>query len=285
MDYDWFQAIELFIDSKLFYLFVFAFGACVGSFAGVCIARIPRGQSVIFPRSHCECGKTIPLWLNVPIISWLMLRGRARCCGSRIGISYLGIEVFMAVLFTMLWHVAQFPLFSLGAILFVILVIASGIDFNTMMIPDLFTVGGATVGVIANGIFSHFMIQDSLFLGIGYSVKGLLLGSSILLWMAVVSEILLKKETIGFGDVKLIGCIGAFSGTNCAIFSIFGGALLGLFLILPVWAVHCKGSKEPLGMGQPLPFGPFLTLGAIAYWLFFRDMVDDSLAKMSVLLS
>ncbi|MDR0351722.1 MAG: prepilin peptidase [Puniceicoccales bacterium] len=285
MDYTWLQAYDLFVHSRLFYLFVFTFGAAVGSFSGVCIARISVGRSVIFPRSHCQCGKTIPLWWNVPIISWLMLRGRARCCGARIGIAYIGIELLVAVLFTVLWHVTQSSLFIPGAILFVILVISSGIDFNTMVIPDLLTVGGATMGIIIGGIFSRFVWRDCLFLGIENSAKGLLIGSSLLMWGAMVSEILLRKETIGFGDVKLIGCIGAFSGTNCAIFSIFGGALIGLFVILPFWAMRCRSHSGRIGMGQPLPFGPFLAVGAICYWLFFREVVDDNLAKMSLLLA
>jgi leader peptidase (prepilin peptidase)/N-methyltransferase len=260
-------------------------GAFIGSFAGVCIARIPKRQSVVFPRSRCECGKIIPLWLNIPIISWLMLGAKARCCGARISIGYFAIEVIVAVLFTLLWHITQSSLFIVGATLFVILVVSSVIDFNTLMIPDMLTIGGAMVGVIISGIFSRFVMHNCLFLGISEPIKGLLIGSSLLLWIAIVSEIIFKKETIGFGDVKLIGCIGAFSGTNCAIFSIFGGTLIGLFTIFPVWIIYCRFNKKKLGIGHPLPFGPFLAVGAIAYWLFFRDMVDDNFVKLSMLLS
>jgi leader peptidase (prepilin peptidase)/N-methyltransferase len=279
------QSVDLFVHSNLFYLLVFMVGACVGSFSCVCITRIPKGESIIFPRSHCVCGKIIPAWLNIPIISWLILRAKARCCGAGISVGYFAIEVLVAVLFTILWHVTQSALFVVGSILFVILVIALGIDFDRMMIPDSLTVGGTMVGIIVSGLLPWFVSSGGVFCGVLESVKGLLIGSSLLLWIAIISEFILKKETIGFGDVKLMGCIGAFSGTNCAIFSIFGGAVIGLVTLFPIWAIHCKLNNKPLGMGCQLPFGPFLALGAISYWLFFKEAVDSSFSEMMMLLS
>ena len=112
----------------------------------------------------------------------------------------------------------------------------------------------------------------------------MLLGSSVLLWIAIYSELVLQKETIGFGDVKLMGCIGAFIGTKGAIFSIFGGALLGIVVILPIWCWN-NYRKQKIGKDSMLPFGPFLSLGAGAYLLYFKPMVDEYLARIAILMS
>lgn len=264
-------------------LIIFLLGACLGSFFNVCIDRMSAGKSIISPGSHCVCGEKIPFYLNIPILSWLLLRGRARCCGAPIGWQSLFTEVFTAVILSLLWKNSDPWLFGFTLIFFSILIVASGIDFRTMEIPDKFTVGGACIGVFCSVIFAHYSSDNFIFIGALSSLKGMLIGSSLLMWMAIFSEIILKKEAIGFGDVKLMGCIGAFSGTKGAIFSIFGGACIGVLTILPFWWLQNRSKGFKMGMGVPLPFGPFLSVGAIAYWLFFKGSVDGALGLLELL--
>jgi leader peptidase (prepilin peptidase)/N-methyltransferase len=164
-----------------------------------------------------------------------------------------------------------------------LLIVASGIDFATMMIPDRFTIGGAILGILGSVFLAHFSKGNYIFFGGIASLKGMLLGSSIFLWMAVFAELVLNKEAIGFGDVKLMGCIGAFIGTKGAIFSIFGGTCLGMVTILPLWWI-CNRGKNKMKFGSPLPFGPFLALGAVSYLLFFKKVIDEGFAQVEILL-
>ena len=131
-------------------------GACLGSFFHVCISRIPNNQSIIFPGSHCECGKKIPLYLNIPIISWVLLRGRAKCCGRKLEFSYVLLEIFTAIIFGILWCKSTPIVFGFYAILFSILIISSGIDIKIMEIPDCLTIGGAIIGVLLSFFVDKF---------------------------------------------------------------------------------------------------------------------------------
>jgi leader peptidase (prepilin peptidase)/N-methyltransferase len=250
----------------------------------VCIGRIPKNISIIFPRSRCDCGRPIPFYLNVPIISWILLGGKARCCGRKLEFQYIFMEILTAILFLLLW-VKFAPLeFFVYGIFFGLLIIASGIDFLTMTIPDRCTIGGAILGILGSVLLAHFSKGNYIFCGGIVSLRGMLLGSSILLWIAVFAEFILNREAIGFGDVKLMGCIGAFLGTRGAIFSIFGGTCLGMVTIFPIWWL-CNRQKSDIKLGSPLPFGPFLALGAVAYLLFFKVIVDEYFAQIEILLS
>lgn len=274
--------MEVFWQSPVCGVFAFLLGACLGSFFDVCIMRIPQNQSVIWPRSRCACGKTIPFYLNLPILGWLMLRGRARCCGRRLELQYLFVELLTALLVTWLWACYSPVEFCVYGLFLSLLIVASGIDFATMMIPDRCSIGGSLFGVLGSAILAHYVHSDYIFLGIFESIKGMLLGSSVLLWIAILSELVLKKETVGLGDVKLMGCIGAFLGTKGAIFSIFGGATLGLITIFPIWWWFHRAQK--IEKDSVLPFGPFLSLGAMAYLLGFQPAVDEYFAQIELLL-
>jgi leader peptidase (prepilin peptidase)/N-methyltransferase len=265
-------------------LLIFLLGACFGSFFNVCITRIPKNISIIFPRSRCNCGQSIPFFLNIPIVSWLILRGKARCCGRRLEFQYIFLEILTAILFLLLWQKSDPWEFLVYGIFFGLLIVASGIDFATMTIPDRCTIGGAVLGVLGSVLLSHFSKGNYIFCGGIVSIRGMLLGSSVLLWIAVFAELILNKEAIGFGDVKLMGCIGAFLGTKGAIFSIFGGTCLGMITLFPIWWL-CNRKKSEIKMGSSLPFGPFLALGAVSYLLFFETMVDEYFAQIEILLS
>ncbi|MDR0741091.1 MAG: prepilin peptidase, partial [Puniceicoccales bacterium] len=250
-------------------LLIFILGACLGSFFYVCIIRIPKDISIIFPGSRCDCGQSIPLFLNIPIVSWILLGGRARCCGRKLEFQYIFLEILTACLFLFLWQRSDPWEFLVHGIFFGLLIIASGIDFATMTIPDRCTIGGAVLGILGSVLLSHFSRGNYIFCGGMTSIRGMLLGSSVLLWIAVFAELVFNREAIGFGDVKLMGCIGAFLGTKGAIFSIFGGTCLGMVTLLPLWYL-CNQKKNKIKFDTSLPFGPFLALGAMSYLLFFK---------------
>ncbi|MDR3317621.1 MAG: prepilin peptidase, partial [Puniceicoccales bacterium] len=178
-------------------LIIFCFGACLGSFFCVCITRIPNNISTIFPRSRCDCGQLIPLYLNIPIVSWIMLHRKARCCGRKLELRYIFLEILTAILFLLLWKKSNPFEFCVYGIFLGLLIIASGIDFATMMIPDRCTIGGAVLGILGSIFLAHFSKGNYIFSSLA-SLKGMLLGSSVLLWIAIFAELVLNKEAVGF---------------------------------------------------------------------------------------
>jgi leader peptidase (prepilin peptidase) / N-methyltransferase len=286
-----------------FRVVAFLFGALVGSFLNVCIYRIPAEKSIVTPGSTCACGKRIAWHDNIPIVSWILLRGRARCCGRAFSIRYPGIELLTAVLFFLCWFFFP-PLVALcGMIFCAILICATFIDFDHMIIPDRFTIGGAVIGVLLSilvpalhGFDSGVMILDRLQAGLA-SVIGVLIGSAIVLWIALLSEVVLRKEAMGFGDVKFLGAIGAFTGWQGGIFAVFGGAVLGTIgLCLVLLLRPLFGRREPkapareqnegeadVAVGRMVPFGPMLALGGLLYFLFLAPWVDEYFAAAALI--
>jgi leader peptidase (prepilin peptidase) / N-methyltransferase len=280
------------------------FGACVGSFLNVCIYRIPKGESVVTPRSHCGCGQMIAWHDNIPILSWLLLRGRARCCGRPFSFRYPAIEFLTAALFLACW--LSFPPGKalVGMALCAIVICALFIDLDHMIIPDVFTIGGAAAGlflsVVVPSLHNHhheIFILASMRSGVD-ALLGLFIGSALVLWIALFAEVILKKEAMGFGDVKFLGALGAFVGWKGAVFGMFGGAMLGCawFLIGYLW-LRVTGRTAPMalpaetpdgqaaqpGMGVHVPFGPMLGVGALIYFFGAHRWVDAYFAEFSAL--
>jgi leader peptidase (prepilin peptidase) / N-methyltransferase len=235
--------------------FVFAFGAVVGSFLNVCIYRLPKKESVVFPPSHCQnCDYQIRWYDNVPVISYLALRGQCRRCGERISPQYPLVELLNGVL-----AVSLFLKYGLGlgsAILFIFcsaLVVITFIDLEHQIIPDSITLPGIVIGFIL-----------SFFTPVGWlnSLIGILAGGGTLLLIAEAYSFLTKKEGMGGGDVKLLAMMGAFLGWHAVIFIIFIGSLLGSVIGISVLMAQKKDSS------QPIPFGPFLAAAAVIYIFF-----------------
>lgn len=262
----------------------FIFGATVGSFLNVCIYRIPAEKSVVTPGSRCACGKPIAWYDNIPILSWILLRGKARCCGSPFSIRYPMIELLTAVLFLLCWVLFPPAKAFCGWIFVSILVCSTFIDLDHMIIPDRFTIGAAMIGLGLAFFFPSLHGQtEGLFLvdnlrSLILAAIGLLVGSATVLWIALVSEIVLRKETMGFGDVKFLGAIGAFTGWEGALFAIFGGAMIGtagLLVFLILRPILPKNPNPEAGLfGRAVPFGPMLALGGLLYFLFLHGPVD-----------
>jgi leader peptidase (prepilin peptidase)/N-methyltransferase len=299
----------------------FVFGACVGSFLNVCIYRIPVGQSVVTPRSHCACGALIAWYDNLPIFSWFVLRGRARCCGRPFSFRYPCIEALTALLFTACWWSFPPAKALCGMLLCAALIAATFIDLDHMVIPDAFTLGLGLAGLALScalpslhGRQHELFFVASLRSGID-SVIGLLVGSGLVLWIALPAEAVLKKEAMGFGDVKFVGAIGAFVGWQGAVFAVFGGAIIGTlwFALALLWhglfgqrasakmpapasdpvEAAAAGAPAPsvepapaapVGFGVQVPFGPMLAAAGLLYFLVLHEWVDAYFARFAELL-
>ena len=278
------------------------FGACIGSFLNVCIYRIPKNESVVRPGSHCGCGQPIAWYDNIPVFSWLILRGRARCCGRSFSFRYPAVELLTAGLFLACWLVFPAGKAVAGAVLCSIVICALFIDHDHMIIPDVFTIGGAAAGVLLSlllpslhGQAHDFFVVASVRSGQA-ALLGMFVGSALVLWIALFAEAILKKEAMGFGDVKYLGALGAFVGWKGAVFAMFGGAMLGCvwFIVAYAWqkatgrtaglrAETPEGQPAELGFGVHVPFGPMLGVAALIYFFGLHRWVDAYFANLTVL--
>jgi leader peptidase (prepilin peptidase) / N-methyltransferase len=289
-----------------FFPAVFAvLGACVGSFLNVVIHRVPAGESIVRPGSHCACGAPIAWHDNLPVVSWFLRRGRARCCGRPFSFRYPFVELLTAALFLACGLLFPPAKAVIGMLFVSVLVAATFIDLDHFVIPDVFTLGAGGLGVVLSfavpalhGHHGGLFIVDSLRSGVD-ALQGLLVGSGLVVWIALVAESLLKKEAMGFGDVKFVGMIGAFCGWQGAVASLFGGAVVGTvwFAVAFAWQ-KLSGTRAPLapkaetpdgqpadlGLGVHVPFGPMLAIAGGLYFLFLHGPVDAWFAQIGDLL-
>lgn len=253
-------------------------GLIVGSFLNVVIHRLPRGESIVRPRSRCpRCRRPLPWYENLPVLSYLALRGRCRGCGGRISPRYPLVELLTAVLFSLLWLrlAAVAPGAPPGTLLVGFLgyapflgglVAAAWIDLGHTILPDEITKPGMWLGPLAALLFpyvvrAHFTAGRLGWGGLGAHAEGFLgslLGMTVgagLIWcVAVAGRWVFRKEAMGFGDVKFLGMIGAFLGPVPALLSFFLACLSGAVVGLLVYALRRR---------RYMPFGPYLALGAV----------------------
>lgn len=293
-----------FINTELPWFFPvssFVLGAIIGSFLNVCIYRIPAEKSIVSPGSTCACGTPIKWYNNIPIFSWLILRGRAPCCGQKFSIRYPGIELLTAALYLICW--LQLPPVKavVGMLLISILICATFIDLDHMIIPDRFTIGAAVIGVILSAALPeiHGQTAGPYFVrsvaATIHSIIGVLISSGLVLWIALLAEAVLRKEAMGFGDVKFLGAIGAFLGWKGGVFAVFGGAILGTVIFALIMLLHGLFAKKknpddaegeaPVAFGKQTPFGPMLAAGAAVYMLWLQPWVDAYFETVAEVLS
>ena len=252
-------------------LITFILGAVVGSFLNVCISRIPKGESIIHPASHCpKCRTAIRFYCNIPLLSYLFLRGRCHSCSEPISFRYFSVELLMASLATLLFY--QFGLglaFVVGFVFVAALIAISFIDLDVRIVPDVISLPGIVVGVLFS-IIGHYVISDPLDIvptPLG-ALLGVLVGGGFLLTVAWIYERFTGVEGMGGGDIKLLAMIGAFLGWSSIpltlFFSSLGGSVIGLSIML------AKGVDRRYA----LPFAPFLCLGALVYLFFGREIID-----------
>lgn len=269
----------------------FVWGACLGSFLNVCIYRIPRELSVVAPRSFCPaCQRRIPWYLNVPLLSWLMLRGRCRYCRAPISPRYFLVELLVGLLFLLVWlkfpagagprPLGLVPIYDWRLVLIFWLavfglVLGTFVDFEHFIIPDRVTLGGILIGLALSGWVPGLHGERETLHGLLWSSLGALLGWGTLWLTAVIGTWVFKKEAMGFGDVKLLGAIGAFLGSKAVLFVIlassFFGAAVGLSLVL-------FRRRE---MQSRIPFGPYLSLAALLWILWGPAIWRAYLALMT----
>jgi leader peptidase (prepilin peptidase)/N-methyltransferase len=241
----------------------FVFGACIGSFLNVCIYRIPRDLSIVFPGSACPaCGRTLPFYANIPVISFLVLGGRCRFCKNPISPQYLVVECLtggLAALTLLTFGLTLEALvwFAFGAAL----VVVSGIDLAFRIIPDRISIPG----IVVFGFLSWTVLDRSP-VAIG---AGILTGGGILYSVALVYYLIRKTDGMGGGDIKLLAMIGAATGVTGVLFTLFAGSVLGTV----------AGIAKMVRQGAPdrqmqIPFGPFLSAGALVYVFVGETVID-----------
>lgn len=241
---------------EIFFLFIM--GLILGSFANVCIYRMPRDMSIIKPASHCtNCNNSIKWYDNIPVISYLFLRGKCRRCGAKISFIYPAIEILCGILFVSMYFPFGFSyiLFPFCLLVFSLLVITA-IDFEFQIIPDEFSFMLMIVGLFTS--FFNPVLGDTFGQRILNSFIGLLAGGGSLLAVAIVGKWIFKKDAMGGGDIKLMAGVGAFIGWEKVLFAIFIasvlGSIVGIILIL----------LKKIIKKQEIAFGPYLALGSYA---------------------
>ena len=242
-------------------------GAIVGSFLNVCILRLPKGESIVSPPSHCPSCQTPIAWFeNIPVFSFLFLKARCRHCHEKISWQYAIIEILTAVIF--LIFAKQFGLTAQGIfylLMTLALLVVSVIDMRYQIIPDEISLPGIVVGLLASTIFPEIQMENIWFWGLLKSVIGILVGGGFLYLAGTVAEKILKKEAMGGGDVKLLAMIGAFLGLPGVLWTCFVSSVVGI--VAGVY-LRLKNGQERI------PYGPYLAVAAVMYLFFFDKTVS-----------
>jgi len=232
---------------------VFLFGAVVGSFLNVCIYRIPARKSLVWSRSHCPaCDGLIPWYYNLPVLSYLLLRGHCASCKAPISPRYPLVEILTGVLFVMSvrWFGLQ-PFVIAIWVFLAVLVVITFIDLDHQIIPDVISLPGILLAFLGSFFIPWVSPWESLL--------GILAGGGSLFVIAWGYELLSKKEGMGGGDIKLLAMIGAFLGWKSILPIVLFASLAGTAIGVPLMLMRRKG------MQYALPFGPFLACGAVVY--------------------
>ena len=244
-------------------IFIFIFGLAIGSFLNVCIYRIPLRKSILFPASHCpKCGNKIRAFDNIPILSYLILRGKCRYCKEKISLIYPAVELLSGLLFLLLYR--NYGLsweFAAGLFLFSSLLVIFFIDLKYQLIPDVITLPGIIVGFI----FS-FLSKSPPFLE---SLIGFFVGGGLLYFMAIFGDKLFKKESMGGGDIKLAAMLGTFLGWKMVLLVIFLASFLGAIagIIFIIFSKQMRGKRL-------IPFGPFLAIATLIAVFFGNQIIE-----------
>ena len=250
-------------------VFVFLAGCCFGSFYNVLVHRLPAKESIIRPGSHCpRCGHPISFYDNIPLLSYLILRGRCRYCGESISLRYPLVEGLTGALVLLLFlRYGLMPQFLIECVFVSLLIIITFIDLDTYLIPDVLSLPGLVAGFAFSFLTPRLSWLDSLL--------GIVLGGGFFYLVAVGFQYLRHKEGLGGGDIKLLAMIGAFLGWPGVVFTVLAASLIGTAVgVVVMW-------RSQKGLGAMVPFGPFLATGAVFYLFwgeeFYRWYVGDIL--------
>lgn len=278
----------------IFGLVSFAFGACIASFLNVCIWRLPREESVVRPASHCpNCNAPIRWYQNIPVLSYIALGGKCANCRRPISMHYAVVELLGGALFAMAYlqwampamlgsepAMALKPVMSLSAVFasWVVisgLILGSFIDLDHFYLPDRVTIGGMLLGVPASVLIPELQLERTWLDALCWSVAGLAFGFFFLWGMGWLFSKLFKKDALGFGDVKLMGAVGAFFGPTAVLFALIVSSIVGSVVGI---ALIVRG-KAKLGGFTAVPYGPFIAVATLV-WMFWGPQLVSSYIRM-----
>ncbi len=253
-------------SQTLFSIYSLFLGLCLGSFLNVCIHRLPKGESIAHPRSRCPgCEKLITWYDNIPLVSFLFLRGQCRYCHQKISYRYPAIELLTMLLsyFTYL-HYPE-PKVYLLYFLFLVcpLIVIAFIDLDHQIIPDVISLPGIIAGYIVTILLRKVSILDNIY----WSSLGVLAGGGSLFLISWLYLKLRKQEGLGGGDVKLAAMLGAFFGWKGVLISLFFASSLGSL----IGVVYLRLSKKDFQ--ATIPFGPFIVLGSLIYFYWGNQII------------
>lgn len=253
---------------SIYGLFVFILGTCVGSFLNVCIFRIPANKSIATPGSFCpNCHTDIPFYCNIPLLSYGFLMGRCKFCQHPISIRYPLIEALTGIFAVLLFY--KFGLTPAMGYWFVFtsaLITISFIDIDHQIIPDIISLPGILIFSSSFYFLPQMAIKDTLL--------GIIAGGGSLYVVALFYYFLRKQEGMGGGDIKLLAMIGAATGIKGVVFTIFAGSLFGTIFGISIILYTKIADTRNLR----IPFGPFLSLGAILYVFLGKQLIQWYLA-------
>ena len=256
--------------------FSFWLGACIASFLNVVIWRVPRGESIVSPPSHCpKCNSLIKWYHNLPIVAWLALRGKCANCKAPISPRYIIIEtiggiLFLAVYIEMLGEFVvsggEVPPFAVVGMVVMwiwtsLMIVGSMIDFDHKLLPDFVTVGGMILGVVWNGVDSALF---GSWLFILDSVAGLVIGFGLMWLIRFIGGKVFKREAMGMGDVFLMGAVGALFGPVAVLVTLILSSVFGSVIGVSLIAL----SKTKFRRFIEIPYGPYICMGCLV-WMFW----------------
>ena len=248
------------------HIFIFIFGAVIGSFLNVCIYRIPRNESIAFSRSRCvHCKKKIAWYDNIPFLSYTLLRGKCRSCKQKISPRYFLVELISAlaflVLFLNLGVSARFYIYSL---LTSVLIAITFIDFEFQIIPDRFSIGGLFFGILVSALvpsLHHALTWKASAIS---ALLGAFTGAALMYLTGFLGSLAFKKESMGGGDVKLMAMLGAFLGWKMAVLIFF----LAPFFGSPA-GIYLKFRKKQ----DIIPYGPYIAMASFVAMIWGQSIL------------
>ncbi len=249
----------------IFYIIVFVFGSAIGSFLNVCIYRMPRNMSIIAPASRCpSCNTPIRPYDNIPVLSYILLRGKCRICKAGISLRYPTVEFLNAALYALVlwrfgleWYTPAYFIFCS------VLVVITFIDLDFQIIPDRITLPGIGIGLIAGAFLMPDPFVRNALLGLKASIIGFLVGGGLFYAIAVLS-----RGGMGGGDIKMMAMVGALMGWKSVLLTTFLGSLTGA--VIGIFLMISKGK----GRKTKIPFGPFLGLGSLITLFFGQEIFN-----------
>jgi leader peptidase (prepilin peptidase)/N-methyltransferase len=246
-------------------IIIFLFGLCIGSFLNVCIYRLPKEQSIVFPASHCPlCNVPIAWYDNIPLVSFVLLKRRCRFCKQKISWIYPLVETLTALIWVILYwrfglngHFFAYGLLSCG------LIIATFVDLEQQIIPDEVSIGGALAGLVISLIYPALHGEKVHLFGLLRSLLGVVVGGGGIFLTGLLGNLIFRKESMGGGDVKLMAAIGAFLGWRPALLTFFMAPFFGSITGIILWL-----KKRT----HVIAFGPYLALACFICILWWQEI-------------